>query len=150
MQRGTKADAARGTAFCHPEGLDLWKRLRPYGLTERFRPVEMEVSTSTMVVEQAQAGLRQGFRWLGEIVHRTIGVGPGKYQIDLLGRTPTERYGTVVLAGATASVEEAASSKPPTARASASSGGVEGETSGAPAPTSRETLLISPLSPLRE
>ena len=117
----------------------------------------MEVPTT--VVEHAQAGLRQGFRWLGEIVHRTIGVGPGKYQIDFLlvvpsplpsrtsppgqaqsvgsavgpiqvldapffvGRTPTGRYGTVFLAGATASVEEAASSKSAAARASASSGG---------------------------
>ena len=44
----------------------------------------MEVSTSTTVVEQAQAGLRQGFRWLGEIVHRTIGVGLREYQIDPL------------------------------------------------------------------
>ena len=41
----------------------------------------------------------------------------------VVGRTPTGRYGTVVLAGATASVQEAASSKPPTSRASASSGG---------------------------
>ena len=48
--------------------------LSQYGSTEPFRPVQMEVSTSTTVVEQAQAGLRQGFRWLGEIVHRTIGV----------------------------------------------------------------------------
>ena len=40
-----------------------------------------------------------------------------------VGRTPTGRYGTVVLAGATASVEEAAASKSPTARASASSEG---------------------------
>ena len=52
--------------------------------TEPFRPVQMEVSTSTTVVEQAKAGLRQGWRWLGEIVHRTIGVGPGEYQIDPL------------------------------------------------------------------
>ena len=58
--------------------------LSQYGSTEPFRPVQMEVSTSTTVVEQAQAGLRQGFRWLGEIVHRTIGVGPGEYQIDPL------------------------------------------------------------------
>ena len=50
--------------------------LSQYGSTEPFRPVQMEVSTSTTVVEQAQAGLRQGFRWLGEIVHWTIGVGP--------------------------------------------------------------------------
>ena len=40
-----------------------------------------------------------------------------------VGRTLTGRYGTLVLAGATASVEEAAASKSPTARASASSGG---------------------------
>ena len=129
--------------------------LSQYGSTEPCRPVQMEVSTSTTVVEQAQAGLRQGFRWLGEIVHRTIGVGPGEYQIDpllvpsplpsrtsppghaqsigsVVGPTtpnqrslmpPSAKYGTVVLAGATASVEEAASSKSPTARASASSGG---------------------------
>ena len=38
--------------------------LSQYGSTEPFRPVQKEVSTST------QAGLRQGFRWLGEIVHR--------------------------------------------------------------------------------
>ena len=129
--------------------------LSQYGSTEPFRPVQMEVSTSTTIVEQAQAGLRQGFRWLGEIVHRTIGVGPGEYQIDPLlvssplpSRTsprghaqsigsvvgPTNSKSevldapffvgrTVVLAGATASVEEAAASKSPTARASASSGG---------------------------
>ena len=131
--------------------------LSEYGSTEPFRPVQMEVSTSTTVVEQAQAGLRQGFRWLGEMVHRTVGA--GEYQIDPLlvpsplpsrtsppgqaqsigsvvgpttpnqrslmppsswGRTPTGRYGTFVFAGATASVEEAAASKSPTARASAS------------------------------
>ena len=61
----------------------------------------MEVSTSTTVVEQAQAGLRQGFRWLGEIVHWTIGAGPGEYQIDPAGSitvaikgVPTKRSGT--------------------------------------------------------
>ena len=58
--------------------------LSQYGSTELFRPVQTEVSPSTTVVEQAQDGLRQGFRWLGEIVHRTIGVGPGEYQIDPL------------------------------------------------------------------
>ena len=58
-----------------------------YGATEAGQPpvqMQMEVSTSTTVVQQAQAGLRQGFRWLGEIVHRTMGVDPGEYQIDPL------------------------------------------------------------------
>ena len=113
--------------------------LREYGSTEPFRPVQTEVSTSTTVVEQTQAVLRRGFRWLGEIVHRTIGM---EYQIDpcwfhhvaikdvptrsgsvdwersgthnpkskvldapfFVKRTPAGRYGTVVPAGATASV----------------------------------------------
>ena len=57
--------------------------LSQYGSTEPFKPVQMEVSTSTTVVEQAQAGLRQGFRfrWLGEIVHRTTGVGLGSIKL---------------------------------------------------------------------
>ena len=40
-----------------------------------------------------------------------------------VGRPPTGRYGTIVLAGANVSVEEAAACQPLTARASASPGG---------------------------
>ena len=44
-----------------------------YGATDQaIRPLQVGVTTTT-VVQQAQAGLRQGFQWLGEIVHRTMG-----------------------------------------------------------------------------
>ena len=56
-----------------------------YGATDQaVRPLQVGVTTTT-VVQQAQAGLRQGFQWLGEIVHRTMGnVRPGEFQIDPL------------------------------------------------------------------
>ena len=56
-----------------------------YGATDQaIRPLQVGVTTTT-VVQQAQAGLRQGFQWLGEIVHRTMGnVRPGEFQIDPL------------------------------------------------------------------
>ena len=44
-----------------------------YGATDQaIRPLQVGVTTTT-VVQQAQAGLRQGFQSLGEIVRRTIG-----------------------------------------------------------------------------
>ena len=56
-----------------------------YGATDQaIRPLQVGVTTTT-VVQQAQAGLRQGFQWFGEIVHRTMGnVRPGEFQIDPL------------------------------------------------------------------
>ena len=59
-----------------------------YGATNQAtRPMQVGVTTTIMVVQQAQAGLRQGFQWLGEIVHRTMGnVRPGEFQIDALWR----------------------------------------------------------------
>ena len=56
-----------------------------YGATDQaIRPLQVGVTTTT-VEQQAQAGLRQGFQWLGEIVHRTMGnVRPGEFQIDPL------------------------------------------------------------------
>ena len=98
--------------------------LSQYGSTEPFRPVQMEVSTSTTVVEQAQAGLRQGFRWLGwgqasfklilagAITVATKDVPARSRSVDwersgttevldapfFVGRTVTERYGPVILA----------------------------------------------------
>ena len=56
-----------------------------YGATDQaIGPLQVGVTTTT-VVQQAQAGLRQGFQWLGEIVHRTMGnVRPGEFQIDPL------------------------------------------------------------------
>ena len=60
-----------------------------YGATNQAtRPMQVGVTTAATVAQQAQAGLRQGFQWLGKtckLSSRTMGnLTPGEFQIDPL------------------------------------------------------------------